>query len=197
MAVKKSRHPVQFKLPLTDSGFERITANGMISADSLLVFLAQDVYDLIKTQSKEHDPREIGGVLLGQYCQDEETRFVIVPTAVPCELGEATPVSIDFPPEFWQHVEEVQSSDYPGLLRIGPYHSHPGYGIHPSTTDQGTILRTFSYPHNIGLIYDPRDDQIGFTCWRNEDLVSPSGCFIYEHHQNDVLVKALMEARPE
>jgi len=197
MEVKEPRPPVPFKLPLTDSEFERITANGLISTDSLLVFLAKDVYELIKDQSKTHDPREIGGVLLGQYCKDKETRFVIVPTAVPCELGEATPVSIDFPPEFWQHVEEVQSSEYPGLLRIGPYHSHPGYGVHPSNTDHGTIMRTFSHPHNISLIYDPRDDLIGYTCWQNGDLIPPSGCFIYEHRQRDILVQTLMEARPE
>ncbi len=193
----ESRRPVPQQLPLTDGKFIRIDANGQIASNQLLVFLSQDVYELITAQAREHDPWEVGGALLGQYCVDGETRFVIVSAAIPCDLGSATPASINFPPEFWQHVEEVHTSQYPGLLRLGPYHSHPGYGVGPSSTDHMTILQAFSRPHHISLIYDPHIDQIGFTCWQENELMPPSGCFIYEHREPDVLNTALMEARPE
>ena len=195
MDAKNSRHPVPFQLPLTDGKFQRITTNGQIAADRLLVFLSYDVYEFIRAQSRDSDPQEVGGALLGQYCADNEKLFVIVPTAVPCDLASATPVSVDFPPEFWQQVEEIHSSDYPGLLRLGPYHSHPGYGVHPSSTDQMTILRAFSRPHHISVIYDPREDEIGYTCWRDGDLMPPSGCFLYEHLEPGALIEHLMEAR--
>ena len=197
MEVSVSRHPIPYHLPIDSDGFKRSVADGSIAPKQLLVFLSHDVYDFIRNQSREYSPQEIGGVLLGQYCIDNDTRFLIVPTAVACDLGSATPVSIQFPPEFWQRVEEVHTSEFPGLLRIGPYHSHPGYGIHPSGTDRTTILNAFSKPHHISLIYDPHSDQIGFTCWDDGVLKTPSGCFIYEHKQPEDLVRQLMDARPE
>ena len=197
MVVRESRAPISFPLPLTHDMFDGIVASGAIAGDRLMVFMAADVYDHIREHSKKHDPREVGGALLGQYCLDGETRFVIVSTAIPCDLGSATPVSINFPPEFWQAVEEVHTSRYPGLLRLGPYHSHPGYGVHPSGTDQTTILRTFSHPHHISIIYDPHADELGYTCWQDGELMEPSGCFIYQHQQPELLLKELMEARPE
>jgi len=68
---------------------------------------------------------------------------------------------------------------------------------HPSGTDRTTILNAFSKPHHISLIYDPHSDQIGFTCWDDGVLKTPSGCFIYEHKQPEDLVRQLMDARPE
>lgn len=197
MEPRESRHPVAYPLPLTDSGFDKIEANGPIASDRLMVFLSYDVFELIRDQSRDKDPQEVGGALLGQYCTDNEASFVIASTAVPCEVAEATPVSIDFPPEFWQRVEEVHASDYPGLLRLGPYHSHPGYGVHPSSTDKATILRAFSRPHHISVIYDPREDQIGYTCWQDGKLMPPSGCFLYRHTEPKRLIQDLMDARTE
>ena len=197
MQTKETRAPVPYKLPLTDGRFARILANGAIASNQILVFMSSDVYELIRTQSRENDPREVGGVLLGQYCIDGSTRFAIVLAAIPCEFGSATPVSINFPPEFWQHVEEVHSATYPGLLRLGPYHSHPGYGVCPSSIDHTTILRAFSHPHHISVIYDPHTDEIGCTCWQDDNLMPPSGCFIYEHREPDSVIQELMEARVE
>ena len=197
MEVIESRKPVRFPLPLVDNKFERIDASGEIASGQLLVFVSDDVYEFIKSHARENDPREIGGVLLGQYCIDNDTRFVIVPTAVACELGSATPASIDFPPEFWQRVEEVHTSEYPGLLRLGPFHSHPGYGVDPSGTDRATILATFSHPHHISIIYDPHEDPIGYTCWQDGNLMPSSGCFVYRHQQPDDLLKELMEVRTQ
>ncbi|MDP6064718.1 MAG: Mov34/MPN/PAD-1 family protein [SAR202 cluster bacterium] len=195
MVVRESRKPIQFKLPLANSEFGPIVADGPIASDQPLVFMAASVYNMIKEQSRESDPREVGGALLGQYCEDEGTRFIIIPAAISCVVGAATPVSIDFPPEFWQQVEEEHAEKYPGLLRLGPYHSHPGYGVHPSSTDQATILQAFSRPHHISVIYDPREDRVGYTCWKDDDLMPPSGCFIYEHDSPEALVQELMDAR--
>jgi proteasome lid subunit RPN8/RPN11 len=197
MVVKESRKPVPYRLPLRDNGFKRIVAEGPIASDQPLVFLSAAVFDLIREQAKENDPQEVGGALLGQYCTDDDIRFVIVPAAIPCVVGAATPVSIDFPPEFWQYVEEEHASKFLGLLRLGPYHSHPGYGVHPSSTDQTTILRAFSHPHHISVIYDPREDAIGYTCWQNGKLMPPSGCFVYDHGEPESLIQELMDARPE
>jgi hypothetical protein len=69
--------------------------------------------------------------------------------------------------------------------------------VHPSSTDQATILRTFSHPHHISVIYDPREDKIGYTCWRDGELMPPNGCFIYDHSEPEALVATLMQARPE
>ena len=194
MGTNRGRQPIPYRLPLVEEGFERIDASGEIASGQLLTFVSHDVYDFIKTHSLENDPKEVGGVLLGQYCVDDDTRFVIVPAAVACDLGSATPASISFPPEFWQKVEEIHSAEYPGLLRLGPYHSHPGYGVQPSGTDRATILTSFSHPHHISIIYDPHRDQIGYTCWQNGDLLPPCGLFVYRHQRPDDLLKQLMGA---
>ena len=194
MLTTESQPPVEFSLPLNDRGFDRIFSVGIIEADRPLLFLALDVYEFIRSHSKQNEPREVGGVLLGQYCVDKDVRFLVAPTAVACGLGDATPVSISFPPTFWQEVEEVQTAEYPGFLRLGPFHSHPGYGVHPSSVDQ-RILRAFSRAHNISLIYDPHADQVGYTCWQDQTIMPPSGCFIYEHQNPDRLIQELTIAR--
>ena len=196
MEAASSRHPVPYPLPLTRDQLQGFVSSGFVPDGQLLVFMASDVYQFIRSYSQEHAPREVGGVLLGQYCEDEGTRFVIVPTVLACRLGSATAVSISFPPEFWQQVEEVHASEYPGLLRIGPYHSHPGYGVHPSSTDHATILGAFSRPHHVSVIYDPHADQMGYTSWRDGQLTRPAGCFVYEHPDQALLVQELMEQRP-
>jgi proteasome lid subunit RPN8/RPN11 len=116
---------------------------------------------------------------------------------VACDLGSATPASISFPPEFWQKVEEIHTAEYPGLLRLGPFHSHPGYGVQPSGTDRATILTSFSRPHHVSIIYDPHDDQIGYTCWQGGDLLPSSGLFVYRHRRPDDLLSELMGAGSE
>ena len=194
-STRQSLQPVPFALPLTSGGFERISAFGPIATNRILVFLSDEVYKFIRSYSQENEPREVGGVLLGQYCCDHDVRFIMVPTVVACDLGDATPVSISFPPEFWQQVEQVQTVEYPGLVRLGPYHSHPGYGVHPSPIDE-KILRAFTRPHHISVIYDPHKDEIGYTCWQESSLLPPSGCFVFEHHQPDTLMRQLQEARP-
>ena len=96
MELSVSRHPIPYHLPVDSDGFKNIVTDGSIATKQLLVFLSHDVYDFIRNQSREYSPQEIGGVLLGQYCIDNDTRFLIVPTAVACDLGSATPVSIQF-----------------------------------------------------------------------------------------------------
>ena len=182
LQIGETHPPVPFTLPLAHGGFKRIHAEGPIVSGRVFVFISEDVYQYIRDSSRENQPREVGGVLLGQYCVDQGLRFVIIPAAVACDLNDATPVSISFPPEFWQKVEEVESEEYPGLLRLGPYHSHPGYGVHPSTVDE-KILRAFTRTHHISVIYHPHKDQIGYTCWQNHELLSPAGCFIYTHNE--------------
>ena len=100
MGTNRGRQPIPYRLPLVEEGFERIDARGEIASGQLLTFVSHDVYDFIKTHSVENDPKEVGGVLLGQYCVDNDTRFVIIPAAVACDLGSATAASINFPPEF-------------------------------------------------------------------------------------------------
>ena len=163
MGTNPERTPIPYRLPLVEGGFERIDASGEIASGQLLTFVSHDVYDFIKTHSIENDPKEVGGVLLGQYCVDNDTRFVIVPAAVACDLGTATPASINFPPEFWPKVAEIHSAEYPGPLRLGPYHSHPGYGVQPAGTDRATILTSFSHQHHVRIIYDPHRGQTGDT----------------------------------
>ena len=197
MPIVETRKPVEYPLPFSDERFVEIEADGEIGSGRLLLFMSKDVHDFIKSHSKENEPKEVGGVLLGQYCIDGDTRFVIVPTAVACDIGLATPASIDFPPEFWQRVEEIHNEEYPGLLRIGPFHSHPGYGVNPSATDRATILAAFSHPHHVSLIHDPHEDTTGYTCWRDGELQPSSAGFVYRHSEPETLVKELMDLRSD
>ncbi len=196
MSNVETRKPVEYPLPFNDERFTEIDVDGDIGSGRLLLFMSKDVHEFIRSHSKENEPKEVGGVLLGQYCINSDTRFVIVPTAVACDIGSATPASINFPPEFYQRVEEIHNEEYPGLLRIGPFHSHPGYGVNPSATDRLTILSAFSHPHHVSLIHDPHEDRTGYTCWRDGELQPSSGCFVYRHREPEMLVKELMDLRP-
>jgi proteasome lid subunit RPN8/RPN11 len=105
-----------------------------------------------------HDlQREHGGVLLGRAFVDpgDGQPYAVIEAAVPALDTEGSSVHLQFTPEAWAYISGIIEENYPDLVVIGWYHSHPGLGVFMSDTDRATQRAFFSHPWSVAVVSDP------------------------------------------
>lgn len=107
---------------------------------------------------------EVGGLLIGEVFRDTSTRrpVVVVRGAVPALGGASSAVSFTFTPDAWDHLTAERDRQWPDLITVGWFHTHPNLGVFYSGTDRATQRAFFNQPWNIGIVVDPlaRSDQV-------------------------------------
>jgi proteasome lid subunit RPN8/RPN11 len=95
--------------------------------DDFPVLVPRHVLEESVEEARKAPSREVGGVLLGHLCRDEETGelFLEVSCLVPAEETEATALSVTFTHRTWARVREVMQWRGEGELVVGWMHSHP------------------------------------------------------------------------
>ncbi len=144
----------------------------------LKIFIEEKAYNRIETHAIQFPKVEVGGALLGQYCIDEEfgLPFLMIYDVFPAfpDINEefASPILMRFTHTFIKmldaHVDELNKEDLK-LIRLGMYHSHPGYTCFMSKTDIETFRTIFREPWHISLIIDPLNKDVGVFHWVEAD----------------------------
>jgi proteasome lid subunit RPN8/RPN11 len=95
--------------------------------DDFPVLMPRHVLEESVEEARKAPEREVGGVLLGHLCRDEETGelFLEVSCLVPAEETEATALSVTFTHQTWARVREVMQWRGESELVVGWMHSHP------------------------------------------------------------------------
>lgn len=157
---------------------------------ALVVFIRQATYEKIKDHAKSDTRNEVGGALLGYYCRDSKRKrdFLVITDVFRAEpeINEnfSSPALMKFTHTFFrkldEHLDEINKDD-PHLIRLGMYHSHPGYGVFMSSTDTATFRGVFSEPWHISLIFDPINNEVGIFYWeKNKEISRKSGLFTFQ-----------------
>jgi hypothetical protein len=138
--------------------------------DDFPVLLPRHVIDESVELARQAPQREIGGVLLGHLCRDEQSRelFLEVTCLVPAEETEATALSVTFTHHTWARVREVMQWRGEGELVVGWMHSHPfrlcdecpvpvppecqAKVLFYSTDDEFLMELSFPRPFMVGLL---------------------------------------------
>jgi len=145
---------------------------------SIPTFIHRDVYDSIHAHALKGVPDEIGGALLGHWSVDGNRYFLTIAYVLHLHQGPwCGRTRLIFPHEFvWaldRFVQELKVQD-PTVLRLGLYHSHPGYGVFLSSTDLRMLAGFFNEPWHTAMVVDPYSGDEGLF-FRRDNRIAPRG----------------------
>jgi proteasome lid subunit RPN8/RPN11 len=123
--------------------------------ECFLVFVDRRALESLHDFLRHDLGREHGGVLLGQAFIDAGQPYAVIEAAVPALDTEGSSVHLQFTPDAWAYISGIIEENYPDLVVIGWYHSHPGLGVFMSDTDRATQRAFFSHPWNVAVVSDP------------------------------------------
>lgn len=134
------------------------------------ISLRSGVLNHIWQQAKAHMEQEIGGLLVGTVYEEDGQFLVEVEKALEAEHTQAGSGFVTFTEQAWLKMLQ-QRNDYPDLFVTGWYHSHPGFGIYLSSSDE-FIHRNFfgNQPWYLALVVDPFSDEWGIFTLENEKI---------------------------
>ena len=152
--------------------------------DILRIFMHQKVHESMWRHCHLSVQQELGGALMGYYGVDKGQRFVLITDVLhqPPEYY-ASPTLLRFTNQFYDdlnvHIDQVQKK-HPNLLRLGMYHTHPGYGVFLSNTDVDTFKGIFKDEFQIAVVVDPLKDEEGVFFWHEKDISPPAPFKTYQ-----------------
>ncbi len=122
---------------------------------------------------------EIGGLLVGQPCNDEKGAYLVVSGAIPAELAAGRRLCVTFTHQAWNAMLQARDRHFPQERIVGWYHTHPGLGVFLSGPDLFIHRHFFNQPWQVALVVDPDDFTWGMFCWHEGKLQAASSLYVY------------------
>lgn len=143
-----------------------VVACGMPKEGDLPVFVDLDTMRDIEAHALSNTKVELGGVLLGDQCEDRDGRpFVLVTDSLRAEHYEASRGSFKFTHDTWAEITR-QREEFPDDFRmVGWYHTHPDWGVFLSGMDTFICDHFFNRPLDVALVVDPCRGDRGWFQW--------------------------------
>lgn len=180
--------PIEKLIPFKNKGFSKISKsrtrlNG-VTENYLKIYVNKSVYKAIWEHANSEPRDEVGGALIGYYCKAEETRFLVVTDVLnmPSEYFKSAAV-LKFTTDFICHLDDYMERvnvTYENLLRLGFYHTHPGYGVFLSGTDTKTFKGIFKNDWQIAMVVDPVNEDEGVFFWTEEGISKKNAFYVFE-----------------
>lgn len=137
----------------------KIENNSHISPqDPFRVYIVWDVYKQILKHVDENPNIESGGILVGYPFKDNRRNitFVIIVAAIRQDSPNRGLAYFTVGPEEIADVRTEMERNYPGLVAVGWYHSHPGHGIFLSGQDMTIVRSIYNEDWHVALVIDPK-----------------------------------------
>ena len=135
---------------------------GEIENDDVKVYIRQDVYQALEKLAASDTEKELGSILLGDYCVVHGKTHVVISRYIEAKYTDASASTLTFTHETWDHVHAVHEKKYPDLKIIGWQHTHPNYGIFLSNYDMFIQENFFNLPFQLAYVIDPIQNLRGF-----------------------------------
>ncbi len=127
------------------------------------VSLSSETLAAIQECAEATPSYEVGGVLLGDVAVQEATFRLDIIGHIPAEAVESGPAHLTFTHETWRRLRVRRFLEYPHLLVLGWYHTHPGLGVFLSTMDRGLHRQVFgTKPWSVALVLDSKKGDWAF-----------------------------------
>lgn len=117
--------------------------------------MSREAYASLISHAKEFLDNEVCGVLIGEFCEDDEGEYVAVLAIIPGEAAREDGTHVTFTQETWNRIHECRDERYPNREIVGWYHTHPGFGVKFSEMDLFIQRNFFSGPNQIAFVTDP------------------------------------------
>ncbi|MBN1450914.1 MAG: hypothetical protein JW963_07860 [Anaerolineales bacterium] len=143
------------------------------------VFLDRAAYIRVSVHSCSSDTVEVGGVLVGDWCVDEETgeEFVIVKHALPARHTLQGSVYLTFTQDSLVDLHDQIEKRFEGERIVGWYHTHPRMGIFLSHYDTWLHKNFFPEPWQVALVVEPYSSLGGFFIRQPDGELDPNRYF--------------------
>jgi proteasome lid subunit RPN8/RPN11 len=123
--------------------------------DQVQVTISQVALKQVEGHSMGDMSRELGGVLMGQFIQEDDTFLVKVEAVLPVKTDDHGPVHFTFTADAWAQLHQDRADHYPDLDIVGWFHTHPNLGVFYSADDVIVHSAAFVMPWQVGLVFDP------------------------------------------
>lgn len=125
----------------------------------LRVAMVRSAYADYVGHTKESLDAEVCGVLVGDFCEDDEGLFVYIVAALRGAGSQGGRSHVTFTHATWDAIHGQMDKEYPDHHIVGWYHSHPGFGVEFSEMDRFIQRNFFPSPAQIALVTDPLGGQ--------------------------------------
>ena len=153
---------------------------GEIENDDVKVYIKQDVYKALEKLAASDTSKELGSIILGEYCQEHGKTHVIISQYIEAKYTDASASTLTFTHETWAYVHSEHEKRYPDKKIIGWQHTHPNYGIFLSNYDMFIQENFFNLPFQVAYVIDPIQSLRGFFQWKNGYIEKLKGYYIYD-----------------
>lgn len=153
---------------------------GEIENDDVKVYIKQDVYKALEKLAASDTSKELGSIILGEYCQEHGKTHVIISQYIEAKYTDASASTLTFTHETWDYVHSEHEKRYPDEKIIGWQHTHPNYGIFLSNYDMFIQENFFNLPFQVAYVIDPIQNLRGFFQWKNGRVEKLKGYYIYD-----------------
>lgn len=171
---ENSDEPDNVQLPMNFVTF------GEIENDDVKVYIKQDVYKALEKLSASDTSKELGSIIIGDYCLELAKTHVVISGYIEARYTDASASTLTYTHETWNYIHSEHERLYSGKKIIGWQHTHPNYGIFLSNYDLFIHENFFNLPFQIAYVIDPIQNLRGFFQWKNGKIEKLKGYYIYD-----------------
>jgi proteasome lid subunit RPN8/RPN11 len=173
------REPKRLRRPDHDARHASVTYKLPHHGD-MPIFLDLAPADAIERHALRDTSVELGGILLGFECVDDQTGepFVWVTQALEAKHYENTQASFTYTHDSWEEITRERDQRFPDLDIVGWYHTHPDFGVFLSSHDLFIHHHFFAQPLQVAYVVDPIRQDRGFFQWRDGQMEQVGGFFL-------------------
>lgn len=153
---------------------------GEIENDDVKVYIKQEAYKALEKLAASDTSKELGSIILGEYCQEHGKTHVIISQYIEAKYTDASASTLTFTHETWDYVHSEHEKRYPDKKIIGWQHTHPNYGVFLSNYDMFIQENFFNLPFQVAYVIDPIQNLRGFFQWKNGRIEKLKGYYIYD-----------------
>lgn len=178
--IKESTKPIPEKMPLHNSNYAiRLCVDK--PEYSLKIFIAKEIMEEILNYSQKDITCELGGVLIGDYCQDNKVKFIKISDFIEAKNTQSDNTHIKFNHDTWNAIERERKLRKISEKKqmVGWFHTHPGWGMFLSEDDLFIHQNFFNLPWQVAMVVDPLKKEQGFFVWENDKIIKCRDFYLY------------------
>ncbi len=146
-----------------------VAALGTLADGELPIFLDLDVAHDMEMHAQSDKTVELGGVLLGAQCTDDDGKpFVLITDSLRAAHYESTKGSFKFTHDTWSAISRQRDEFPDDLQMVGWYHTHPDWGVFLSGMDMFICDNFFNKKLDVAYVIDPCRGDRGMFQWTGD-----------------------------
>ena len=170
---------------------------GEIENDDVKVYIKQNVYKDLEKFAASDTSRELGSIIIGEYCQEHGKTSVIISDYIEAKYTDASASTLTFTHKTWDYIHSEHERLYPDKKIVGWQHTHPNYGIFLSNYDLFIHENFFNLPFQIAYVIDPIQNLRGFFQWKDGKITKLKGYYIYDEVGTPIKIEQVKIAKNE